>query len=118
MKNIILILLFFAAAVCSNELVFSKMRICEFDFENESFTTSCSPIESYNSKLSVEMADRIFSLESDYIDETYMTFDCYDEDSVHICNGVDSEKDEAVLYFYEDSVVILTPEYESLVLYK
>ena len=118
MKNIILVLLVFVLASHSNELVFSKMRMCEFDIENESFTTSCSPIESYNSKLNIEMADRIFSLESDDIDETYMTFECYNEDSVHICNGVDSEKDEAVLYFYEDSVVILTPEYESLVLYK
>lgn len=117
MKILIALLLLTLSSFCE-ELNYIKKRTCEFSPDNYDFVTLCASVVDHDSKIIIEIKDKIFELKSNDIKETYTVFECYDEADAHICNGMNSMHDDTVLYFYNDSLVILSPEYETLVLYK
>lgn len=116
MRTILILLAAFSFTFC-NGLNFTKMKECEFDPDKAEFNTICSEEQAVNTKFVMEIDDKLARLYMFSEEETYALFECYDEDGYHICNGANSSKDEIVIFIKFDSVVIIEPEFKSLVLF-
>lgn len=119
-RTFILLLIAICTNSFSNELHFTKMKECEFNPDALDFTTACANIENKNSKIIINAKSKIIELNVGSSYETFIISECYFEEfdvDTQTCNGSNSAGDDMVIYINQKLVVILEPEFKSIVLF-